>query len=265
MLDRQPPLRPVSSARLYAAYQGGQAAKNAYPKDFEILNRMKELGLDPQWIARENRAFVHRAARYVTGALKIGQIVDIGAGLPAYPNVHETAQQVLTTAQVVYVDNDPAVLAHAEALLTSELEGATSFVDEDLRNPQELLQKVSYKLDFDRPVALFCAAVFHFIGDDENPFRIMRELQDALAPGSAVVLSHMCDDGMDATMRSVERELTQHGQTARIRSSGQIAQLLSGLKLVPPGLVPVSQWNHEYRGESKTEDVPCLAALGIKT
>jgi hypothetical protein len=206
-------------------------------------------------MALENRMFLGRAVRFLAEQ-GIDQFLDIGTGIPAPGNTHETAQGVNPSARVVYVDNDPIVLSHARALLT----GATAYLDADLRRPADILAHGDLKatLDFDRPVALLLVAVLHFIRDDEDPQGIVRTLVDALPSGSYVVATHST---WEYQSPEAVAQLTAANQDGRFtaRTGTQLAALLPGLEFIEPGLVSVSEWRAEgeRRPRPSVETVSC--------
>jgi hypothetical protein len=199
--------------------------------------------------ARANRAFLSRAVRYLAGQQGIRQFVDIGPGLPAPGATHTVAQAIDPQTRVVYADNDPLVLAHARALLTSLPQGACDYLDADLRNPETILRGAARTLDFAQPTAVMLVAVLHFIPDADDPQGIVAALAGALAPGSFVVVSHLTADvAPDAVTAGVAayNALVPAGITAR--SHAQVTALFGGLSLVPPGVVPVSEWRPAHLG-----------------
>jgi SAM-dependent methyltransferase len=212
--------------------------------------------------ARENRSFLRRAVAYLAGEAGVTQFLDIGTGLPTQNCTHEIAQQIDPTARVVYVDNDPIVLAHARALLTSGADGATAYIDEDLRNPGEILDNpdLSGTLDLTRPVALMLVAVMHFIVDADDPHRLVRTLVDRLPSGSYLVMTHATWDFMPADQLEATRSAVSAGPAMRMRSRDEIAQLLDGLELVEPGIVPIQRWRCEDATTVTDADV---AAYGV--
>ena len=201
--------------------------------------------LRPQVVAgaRANRRFLSRAVRYLAEEKGIRQFLDIGTGLPAPDNTHEIAQAIVSDARVVYADNDPLVLAHARALLTPTSEGACGYIDADLRCTDGILRQAAGTLDFAEPVAVLLLAVLHFIPGADEPDRIVADLTQALAPGSFVAISHVTSDfapepvtaGVDAYNKLVPAGITA-------RTHAQVTGLLSGLSLVPPGVVPITEW-----------------------
>jgi O-methyltransferase involved in polyketide biosynthesis len=196
---------------------------------------------------RENRKFIGRAVRYLAGEAGIDQFLDIGSGLPTVANVHEVAQAINPAARVVYVDNDPLVLTHARALLTSSAEGKCAYIQADLREPKKILSDpvTQETLDFTRPIGLILAAVVHFLVPEDEPKRIITALLDALPPGSYVVASHGSTEYMvgDETAKRVVGAYGQGGIPLADRDSSQFAALaFSGLELVPPGVVVTTDW-----------------------
>jgi len=230
-------------ARVYNVWLGG---KDHYAPDREAAQRV--LQCRPQVVAgaRANREFLGRAVRYLAGKRGISQFLDIGTGLPAPDNTHEVAQSLNPAARVVYADNDPVVLGHARALMTSRPEGACEYLDADLHDPAAIVAAASRTLDFGRPAAILLLAVLHFLPDADDPAGILATLAAALAPGSFVAISHLTSDFAPAAVASgvaAYNEAVPGGITAR--SHAQVTALLGGLSLVPPGVVPVSEWRPE--------------------
>ena len=230
-------------ARVYNVWLGG---KDHYAPDREAAQRVLECR--PQVVAgaRANREFLGRAVRYLAGKRGISQFLDIGTGLPAPDNTHEVAQSLNPAARVVYADNDPVVLAHARALMTSRPEGACEYLDADLHDPAAILAGASRTLDLGRPAAILLLAVLHFLPDADDPAGILATLAAALAPGSFIAVSHLTSDFAPAAVASgvaAYNEAVPGGVTSR--SHAQVTALLGGLSLVPPGVVPVSEWRPE--------------------
>lgn len=257
--------RPGRTARVYAAFKGGQSGKEAYPADHEMADMVKTLPLDPVLIAKHIRGFHNRVVRYLVERLGILQVVDIGAGFPDHPDTHYLAQTIDPAASVVYCDNDPLVELSAQAYFRSVGTGSTSFVLADVRYPEELLARIGPLVDFSQPVAFLLNAVLHFVEDEDDPQHIMDTLVAALPEGSVVVLSHSNDDGQEETMRAAEALYRSQGHPARIRSRAEITELLSGLVPDEVGLVPVNQWRpDEEVTETDPLRVPCLGVLAYK-
>jgi len=228
-------------ARIYDYVLGG---KNHFAADRAVADRALARVPAGRTAARENRAFLGRAVRYLAAEAGIRQFLDIGTGLPASGNVHEVAQSAVPESRVVYVDNDPMVLAHARALLTSSPQGRTGYVRADLRDPAGILDSPVTRgiIDFTRPVALLLVAVLHFIQDEDDPGKIVAALADALPRGSFLVASHVTGEHQ-ARWAAVERDYREAGIPARWRDGDEFARLaFAGLEMVPPGVVLVSEW-----------------------
>jgi len=227
-------------ARVYNVWLGG---KDHYAADRDAALRVA--GCRPQVVAgaRSNRQFLGRVVRYLAGKQGISQFLDIGTGLPAPDNTHEAAQALDPAARIVYADNDPLVLTHARALLGSTPGGACDYLDADLHDPAALLAGAARTLDFTRPAAILLLAVLHFLPDADDPAGILAALAAGLGPGSFVAISHLTSDFAPAAVNSgvvAYNEAVPSGITAR--SHAQVSALLGGLSLVPPGVVPVSEW-----------------------
>jgi hypothetical protein len=190
----------------------------------------------------ENRRFLRRAVTHLAAAEGIRQFLDIGTGLPTANNTHEVAQAIAPESRIVYVDNDPLVLVHARALLTSSAAGATAYVDADLRDPKKILdhQDLHRTLDLTRPVALMLIATLHFITDEDDPYAIVRRLAGALVPGSFIALSHATGDYMPAEAVA-EISSGRHG-AGRLRSKAEFSTFFDGFDLIEPGVVPLAEW-----------------------
>ena len=229
-------------ARMYDYFLGG---KDNFAADRAVAGKVLESWGAVRTAVRENRAFLGRAVRYLAGEAGISQFLDIGTGLPSANNVHEVAQASNAEARVVYADNDPIVLAHARALLASGPRGVTAYLDADIREPERILSDPVTRgtLDFTKPLALMLVAVLHFIPDEDEPPRIMRTLVDALPPGSYVVASHATDEHNPEGLSGTGRAYREGGIRGALRTSDEFADLVfSGLELVDPGVVLVSDW-----------------------
>jgi O-methyltransferase involved in polyketide biosynthesis len=228
------------SARIWNYWLGG---KDNYAADREAGDAFRAIYPEIVDVARAVRRFLARAVRHLAGEEGIRQFLDIGTGLPTVDNTHEIAQRVAPESRIVYVDNDPLVLVHARALLTSSPEGVTDYVDADLRDPGRILAEAARTLDFDRPVALMLLGIMAHIPDDEvRP--VLDRLLDALPAGSHLVLS----DGTDVDEARVEahRKYNSGGAIPYIlRSPEHITGFFDGLELLEPGVVPVSRWRPE--------------------
>jgi hypothetical protein len=192
---------------------------------------------------RGNRAFLARAVRYLVGQAGIRQFLDIGTGIPAADNTHEVAQAMARECRVVYVDNDPIVLAHARALLTSEPEGATAYLDADLRNVAGIVRAAGGTLDFTRPVAVMLIGILHCIPDEDDPAGVIERLMAAVPPGSYLVISHPATDINSPGVRRLASRLNElMPMKLRFRSQAEVAAFFGGLELVEPGLVRAPEW-----------------------
>jgi hypothetical protein len=251
-------------ARVYDWFLGG---KDHYPADEELGRRI--LALEPQArrSARSNRWFMHRATRWLAREAGIRQFLDIGTGIPTEPNLHQIAQGTARDARVVYVDHDPIVLAHAEALLRGTPEGVTEYVQADVREPGEILDRAGRVLDFDRPVALSLVALMHFIPDADGAYDLVGSLVEARAAGSCLVLSAITGDYDPETMERAVQTYAAGGVTLVARSHTEVARFFTGLEVVEPGVVSLPEWHPELgAGEDLPVDapVPLYAGVGIK-
>jgi hypothetical protein len=239
-------------ARMYDYYLGG---RNNFAADRETAEMGLATWKSGRIAARENRAFLGRAVRFLAGQAGIRQFLDIGTGLPTTGNVHEVAQAVAPSSRVVYADNDPLVLAHARELLTSSAEGRTAYIQADLRDPQSILSDPSVRqiLDFGQPIALMLVAVLHFIPDEFQPARVIATLIDALPSGSYLIASHITGEHDPVGPANGARAYRAAGLPAQLRDRDQFAELaFSCLDLVPPGAVLVSEWRPEGAGPRPT-------------
>ncbi|MFC7894843.1 SAM-dependent methyltransferase [Streptomyces sp. NPDC057381] len=232
-------------ARVYDVFLGG---KDHYPADRDAA--AAGLAANPRGYldVRHNRDFLRRAVTALAEEDGIRQFLDVGTGLPTAENVHQIAQRIAPESRVVYVDNDPVVLAHARALLTSGPEGRTDYIDADLKSPARILEQAARTLDFSRPVALCLVAVLHFV-EDEEAYPIVRELMDALPAGSRLVLSHLTEDLNPENIRAVQRTYTERGFTFVLRSRKDVERFFTeaGLDLAEPGsVVPVHRWRPDH-------------------
>jgi hypothetical protein len=225
-------------ARIYDAWLDG---KDNFAADREAAQLALQAYPELAQAIRSNRAFLGRAVRFLVGA-DIRQFLDIGTGLPAADNTHEVAQRGAPESRIVYVDSDPIVLRHAQALLTSTPEGACDYVQADLRDPKTILAEAARILDFGRPVALMLLAVLQFVLDDQDPYGLVAELMSALPSGSYLVLSHPTDDFNPNPGESMKVYNEKSVEQAVVRDKAQTARFFDGLDLVDPGVVPVARW-----------------------
>jgi len=232
------------SARIYNYWLGG---KDNFAADREAAEQA--IAANPGIVTdvRANRAFLARAVRFLAADRGIRQFLDVGTGLPTASNTHEVAQEAAPDARVVYVDNDPIVLAHARALLTSTPQGATAYLDADLRDPPAILQAAAQTLDFSQPIALMLLIILHLIPDSDDPYSIVATLVRALAPGSYLVLAHPASDIRVAQMAEMTRRVNERmsGPKATMRDRTMITHFFDGLDLLEPGVVQPQQWRPE--------------------
>jgi S-adenosyl methyltransferase len=244
-------------ARMYDYYLGG---KDNYVVDREAAMAVLRVAPELRAMARENRAFLQRAVRFLVGEAGIRQVIDIGTGFPTAGNVHEVAQRVAPDTRVAYVDNDPIVHVHANALLADD--GRTSAVLADLRDPAAILAHpgITRLIDFSKPVALLLIAIAHFVTDDEDPDRIIATFRNALPPGSYLALSHGTADLHDhATVSAAATIYDQATAPLVLRSHAQISGFFDGFDLIEPGVVQVPLWRPDRKLPRSSE----LAKIGI--
>ncbi len=237
---------PVS-ARIWNYWLGG---KDYYPVDKEAGDQFAQIYPGIFDGARASRYFIARVVRYLAGEAGIRQFLDIGTGLPSHDNTHDIAQRVAPDSKIVYVDNDPLVLAHARALLTSSPEGSTDYIDADLNDPGTLLRIARTKLDFSRPVAIMLMGILSHIGnpeadDDRVAREIVGKLKDALPSGGYLAIYDSSDVNPD--LNDALRKYNETGAAPyRVRRPDQIARHFDGLELVDPGVVPIQQWRPDH-------------------
>lgn len=234
-----------STARIYDYLLGG---KDNYPADraaaAEIAQALPNVRTSFRW----NRAFLGRAVRYLVTEQGIGQFIDIGTGLPTAGNVHEVAQEADPAARVVYVDNDPVVLAHGRHLLHGV--PGTTILEHDLRRPEDILSDPELRalIDFGEPVAVLLVAILHFIPDSDEPATVISKLLEPFPSGSHLVISHGTADAVPG-VNDAAAVYQQSTSSAHVRSREHIQRLIDGLDLVEPGIV----WLPEWRPDPGTE------------
>jgi hypothetical protein len=248
------------SARVWNYWLGG---KDNYPADRMVGDQVMAMFPDITRLARADRAFLGRAVRYLAGEAGIRQFLDIGTGLPTANNTHQVAQAIAPESRIVYVDNDPLVLVHARALLTSTREGACDYIDADLRDTGKILAEAAKTLDFTQPVALMMLGIVGQIPDSDHPESIIKRLMDALPAGSYLTLS----DGVNTseTFTEAVRHYNENSaSTYHPRSPGQIISFFEGLEPVEPGVVPLMQWRPEATPFVEPDEVPGMCGIGRK-
>jgi hypothetical protein len=250
------------SARVWNFLLGG---KDNYPVDRAIGDQILQMFPAIAEVARVQRYFLARAVRFLAGEAGIRQFLDIGTGLPTADNTHEVAQRVAPECRIVYVDNDPLVLVHARALLTSSREGATAYIDADVREPEKILEGAAATLDFDRPVALTMMGIMGQIPDEDDPGGIVRRLVAALPSGSYLALSDGTDtnEALNAAIRVYN---SNAASSYHLRGPAQIAAFFDGLELVEPGVMTTSKWRPDalLEIEDATPEVDAIGGVARK-
>jgi S-adenosyl methyltransferase len=227
-------------ARVYDYWLGG---KDNFAVDREVGDKVLDIHPETALSVRANRAFLARSVRYLAEGEGIRQFLDVGTGLPSANNTHEVAQAVAPESKVVYVDNDPIVLAHARALLTSSPQGETGYLDADIKDPDGIVAGAAELIDFTRPVAVMLVAVLHMLRDEEAPEAVVDRFMAAVPPGSFLVISHLASDVQRDTMAEMGRRLNQSmTQQFTMRSRDQVTGFFDGLTLVEPGVVLTHEW-----------------------
>ena len=230
----------VHSARFWNYLLGG---RDNYAVDREAADQILLLIPSLRDTVRAERRFLVRAVRYLAGEAQIRQFLDIGTGLPTADNTHEVAQVVAPQSRVVYVDNDPLIMAHARALLTSTRDGVTEYVHADIREPDIILAEAARTLDFAQPVGLMLLGILNFIPDTDQAHTIVDRLLAALCPGSYLVVSHPTAEIDGSAMREAMRFWNESGAAPIVaRSRQQLLRFFDGLELLAPGVVSCSRW-----------------------
>ncbi|MFG1609457.1 SAM-dependent methyltransferase [Actinoplanes sp. NPDC049265] len=250
-------------ARRYNYLLGG---KDNFAADRESADEFVRQFPTVRLAARENRGMLQRAVRFLAAERGIRQFLDIGTGLPTADNTHEVAQRVAPESRIVYVDNDPLVMTHARALLTSAKQGRTAYLEADLRNPEAILEDARETLDLSRPVGLVLVAVLHFIQGDGAALPLVRRLLEPLAPGSYVIVTHATHAFATPEQLAGYMQRRAEGQyDLWARGRDEIAELFEGLNLEEPGIVPISEWRPEPGAElPPAKHVSILGAVARK-
>jgi hypothetical protein len=250
-------------ARVYDYILGG---KDNFKADRELGDKLMQSVHGIKSSMRANRAFMTRAARHLAAERGVRQFLDIGTGLPTSPNLHEVAQATDPTSRVVYVDNDPIVLAHARALLTSTAEGKTGYLDADFRTPQAILAAPELGiLDLDQPVAVFLLAIMHYVLDEEAAHRIVETLMEPLPSGSYLAISTLTGDSLPGGLDEGMEAYNRAGIPLKMRDRELVEGLFRGMELVDPGVVLVHRWHSDERsGAYSDELVHMYGGVGVK-
>jgi hypothetical protein len=263
--DNPPAGIDVSTAHIARVYNYWLGGKDNYARDREAAGEVIAAYPPILVSVRAQREFLGRAVRYLAAEAGIRQFLDIGTGLPSAGNTHELAQRAAPETKIVYVDNDPIVLAHSRALLTSSTEGLTAYLEADLRDAGEILQKAAGVLDFDQPVAVMLVGVLHCIPDADDPAGLVKRLLAGVAPGSYLVIAHPASD-IHATQigdaASRLNRVMEEGVT--LRSHAQVSRFLDGVQLVEPGLVQLHRWRPGPDGPVPDHELANYGAIGRK-
>jgi O-methyltransferase involved in polyketide biosynthesis len=259
------------AARVWNYWLGG---KDNYAVDRKIGDEILAVFPVQAEIARQSRAFLTRAVSYLAAEAGIRQFLDIGTGLPTADNTHEVAQRLAPESRIVYVDNDPLVLVHARALLTSTPEGACDYIDADLHDPDKIMTEAARTLDFAKPIAVMMLGILGYVPDEDEPWSIVAGLINRVSPGSYLVIN----DGTNVLRDQTENEPSADSPRARVvalyaatgavpyhlRTPGQIEAFFAGLELVDPGVVSVSQWRAEATPSGPPAMVDSFCGVGRK-
>ena len=247
MPDQEQPLdidtSTAHTARFWNYLLGG---KDNYQVDRELGDQVLALIPGLADTARAVRAYLVRVVQHLAGEVGIRQFLDIGTGLPTANNTHEVAQTAAPECRIVYVDNDPLIMAHARALLTSTPQGATDYIHADLRDPETILDEAARTLDFSQPIALMLLGILNHVMDNEHPYRIVSRLLDALPSGSYLVISHPTAEIDGEAMERSMRLWNESGGTPIVaRSRLELIRFFDRLELLEPGVVSCSLWRPE--------------------
>jgi hypothetical protein len=247
-------------ARVYDYLLGG---RDNFAADRELGEKMLQAYPDSAVGVRANRAFLGRAVRFLAGEAGIRQFLDIGTGIPAANNTHEVAQGVVPESRVVYVDNDPIVLAHARALLTSAPEGQTAYLDADANDPDTILARAAGTLDFSRPIAIMLLLILQVTDD---PYALTSRLLRAVPAGSYLAISIPASGIQPEAQAEMTRHLAKDvpGVTVTFRDHAEVTRFFDGLELLEPGVVPVNHWRPGPDGPDPAHELPAYAAVGRK-
>jgi S-adenosyl methyltransferase len=249
-------------ARVYNYWLGG---KDNYAPDREAAAQVIEAYPPIRASVRAQRAFLLRAVSYLAAEAGLRQFLDIGTGLPSADNTHEVAQRAAPGARIVYVDNDPIVLAHARALLTSSPDGATAYLDADLRDTGRILHAAGGILDFDEPVAVMLVGVLHCIPDEHAPARLVQQLLAGVPPGSYLVVAHPASDIHTAQIGDAATRFNRvMDDEVTLRTHAEVGRFLAGLDLVEPGLVQLHRWRPDAEGPEPDGELANYGAVARK-
>jgi hypothetical protein len=249
-------------ARVYDFWLGG---KDNFAADRAVAEQVAAAYPDIRVAVRAQRAFLARAVHFLVTRAGIRQFLDIGTGLPSANNTHQVAQAAAPQSRVVYVDNDPIVLNHARALLTSSPEGATAYIDADLRNTPAILERAAEVLDFGQPVAVMLLGILQGIPDQEEPGAIIARLMDAVPPGSYLAVTQIAGDvAATEVAEGVHRYNARAAAPVAARTHAEVCRFFAGLDLVEPGVVQVHRWRPGAGDLGNARNLAIYAGLAQK-
>ncbi|MFF2524648.1 SAM-dependent methyltransferase [Streptomyces liangshanensis] len=252
----------AQNARVWNYWLGGT---DNYPVDRTVGDQITSMYPSIGEVARADRAFLGRAVTHLTRDLGVRQFLDLGTGLPTADHTHQVAQRIAPESRVVYVDNDPTVLALARVLLTSTPEGATTYLDADVHQPERILARVEPTLDLGKPVAVMMLGILNFVMDTVEAHSIVGRMMDAVPSGSYLVLTHPTLELGGGGNAEAMRFWNEHASPRIVaRGRAKISALLSGLELLPPGLVSCSRWRPEPTAEDGVGEVAQFGVVGRK-
>ncbi len=250
------------SARIWDYWLKGT---DNYAVDREVGDRIEEMLPDIVRQAREDRLFLGRVVRYLAGEAGIRQFLDIGTGLPTADNTHQVAQGVAPESKIVYVDNDPLVLAHARALLTSAPEGATDYIHADMHDPGNIIAGAARTLDFGRPIAITMLGVLWHVMDNDEAYGIVNHLVQAMPSGSYLAINHPTLEVTGEKMATAIRYWNQYGTPPGThRTPDEITRFFDGMDLVEPGVVSITRWRPDATSSGEPEEIDQFGAVGRK-
>jgi hypothetical protein len=250
-------------ARVYDFWLGGTAS---YPADRAVAEQVAAAYPDVRAAVRAQRAFLARAVGFLVAEAGIRQFLDIGAGLPAAEATHQVARRAAPQSRVVYVDNDPVVLAHARDLLAGSPPGTTAFIGADLRDPGTIVERAGGVLDFGQPVAVLLLGILQGIPGKDEPGVIVARLMAAVPPGSYLAISQIASDVATGEVADgVQRYNEQVAVPVTARTHGEVSRLFAGLELVEPGVVQVHRWRPPAAGPDTSHDLAIWAGVGRKS
>jgi hypothetical protein len=264
LADAPPPYDTTVAhpARVYNYWLGG---KDNFEADREVGDKTKAAYPGIVTGVQMQREFLASAVRYLVTQAGVRQFLDIGTGLPVANNTHEVAQSLAPECRVVYVDNDPMVLAHARALLTSTPSGACAYLDADLRDTRKVLDAAAGLLDFDQPIAIIMIGILHLIPDSDDPAGIVRQLIDAAPSGSWLAIAHPASDVAADQVATMTRQYNQRvSAAATLRTHAEISALFAGTETIAPGVVQYHQWHPGETAGNAEGEVAAYCGLGRK-